>query len=569
MQDWKGIVERAQQGDLTAFDELVGKFRDMAVGYAYTVLRDFYLAEDVAQEAFVRAYLDLKSLREPQAFPSWLRRIVFKYCDRYLRKQRVLLQPLDSALDVASPGKDPHDAAVRREEHDLVMSSINALPDGERTATTLFYINGYSMSEVGEFLEVPVSTVKNNLHSARKKLKRRYVAMMKDNLRKHAPGDDFNERVRNVLEGVPQVSFTLHKGETRDGLQRCPECFPFPACLRSSLEFMGEDYGYKVVEEHGSRWRLDNAYTHLMGVTGIAFKMTWKEGWYLGNPGVDNLTDDLSEPYGRALEAIGYTYELLRKAGSSEPEFRERIVGSIRDRRHPVIARGVVGPPEECLIVGFDKGGEVLIGWSYFQTVPEFNQGVEFEPSGYFRKKGWFADTESILLINDKVEKPPVDKVYRKALEWALTVSRTPRVKGDFHNGHAAYDAWAMALGRDEDLPSDNMSRLRVNYHVYEDAVGTTAEGRWYGAQFLKAVAEDVPELGENLLAAAGCYEAEHGLMWKIWSFTGGPQRSDEGALKLADPGAREQIVPLIGEARKLDEEACSHIEKALASRAS
>jgi RNA polymerase sigma factor (sigma-70 family) len=533
------------------------------------VLNDFYLAEDVAQEAFVRAYLDLKSLREPQAFPSWLRRIVFKYCDRYLRKQRVLLQPLDSALDVACPGRDPHDAAVGREEHDIVVSNINALPESERTATTLFYINGYSMAEVGEFLEVPVSTVKNNLYSARRKLKRRYVAMVKDNLRKHAPGDDFNERVRNVLEGVPEVSFTLHKGEKQDGLQRCPECFPFPACVRSSLEFMGEDYGYKVVEEHGSKWRLDSAYTHLMGVTGIAFKMTWKEGWYLGNPGVDNLTDDLNEPYGRALEAVGYAYEILRKTDSSEPEFRERIVESIRDLRHPVIARGVVGPPEECLIVGFDKGGEVLIGWSYFQTVPEFNQGVEFEPSGYFRKKAWFADTESILLVKDKVEKPPMEKIYRKALEWALTVSRTPRVKRDFHNGHAAYDAWALALGHDEDLPPENMSRLRVNYHVHEDAVGTTAEGRWYGAQFLKQVAEAMPDMSENLLAAARCYEAEHDLMWKIWRFTGGPARSDEGALKLAAPDARQRIVPIIREAKKLDEEACSHIEKALALRVS
>jgi hypothetical protein len=354
-------------------------------------------------------------------------------------------------------------------------------------------------------------------------------------------------------------------GEKSDGLQRCPECFPFPACMRSSLEFMGEDYGYKVIEEHGSRWRLDNAYTYLMGVTGMAFKMTWREGWYLGNPGVDNLTDDLHRPYGSAFEAIGYAYDLLHKKDSTEHQFRQRIVESIRDRRHPVIARGVVGPPEECMIVGFDRGGEVLIGWSYFQTVPEFNRGVEFEPSGYFRKKGWFADTESIVLIKDKIEKPSAEETYKKALEWALTVSRTPRVKGDFNSGHAAYDAWAEALRRDKDLPADDMSVLRVNYHVHEDAVGTTAEGRWYGAQFLKHLAEDMPALKANLLAAVKCYEAEHQLMWKLWSFTGGPARTDEGALKLADPKTRAQMIPIIGDAKKLDQEGCSYLEKALA----
>jgi RNA polymerase sigma factor (sigma-70 family) len=129
----KKAIERAKQGDLTAFDDLARKFRDMAVGYANTILGDFYLSEDVAQEAFVRAYLDLRSLREPTAFPSWLRRIVFKYCDRYLRKQRVLLQPLASALNVDSPGEDPHETAASREEHDTVISSINALLDNKGT----------------------------------------------------------------------------------------------------------------------------------------------------------------------------------------------------------------------------------------------------------------------------------------------------------------------------------------------------------------------------------------------------------------------------------------------------
>jgi hypothetical protein len=328
---------------------------------------------------------------------------------------------------------------------------------------------------------------------------------------------------------------------------------------------MGEAGGHKVIEQHGSKWRLDDAYTYVVGVTGMAFKMTWKEGWYLGNPGLLHLTGDLSQPYGRAFGAIGYGYELLHKQDSTEAEFRERIVESIGGRRRPVIARGVVGPPEECMIVGFDKGGEVLIGWSYFQAAPEFSGGVEFEPSGYFRKKDWFPATESIALIGDRVGKPSVEEIYRKALRWALEVSRTPRIGVDFHSGHAAYDAWAAALGRDEDLPADDMPVLRVNYHVHEDAVGTTAEGRWYGAQFLKQMVPDMPELSKGLLAAAGCYEAEHDLMWRIWSFTGGPARSDEGALKLADPKAREAIIPIIGEAKRLDEEACGHIEEALA----
>jgi hypothetical protein len=109
------------------------------------------------------------------------------------------------------------------------------------------------------------------------------------------------------------------------------------------------------------------------------------------------------------------------------------------------------------------------------------------------------------------------------------------------------------------------MNALRVNYHVHEDAVGTTAEGRWYAAQFLKQIAEEMPGLAESLLAAARYYEAEHDLMWRIWKFTGGPARTDQGALNLADPKVRKKMIPIILEARKIDEKATALIEKALA----
>lgn len=78
-------------------------------------------------------------------------------------------------------------------------------------ATTLFYINGYSMAEVGDFLDVPLGTVKSSLHSARKKLKERMVEMAKETLKSHASGKEFNDRIRRVLRKVPIVSFQIHQ----------------------------------------------------------------------------------------------------------------------------------------------------------------------------------------------------------------------------------------------------------------------------------------------------------------------------------------------------------------------
>ena len=95
------LVERSRTGDLEAFAEVVRRFQDMAHGYAHSILGDFHLAEDAAQEAFVDAYYKLDALREPAAFPGWFRRIVFKHCDRAIQKKRVPTVPLEEGMSVA------------------------------------------------------------------------------------------------------------------------------------------------------------------------------------------------------------------------------------------------------------------------------------------------------------------------------------------------------------------------------------------------------------------------------------------------------------------------------------
>jgi RNA polymerase sigma factor (sigma-70 family) len=82
------LVRAAQTGDDLAFTELVRAYQDIAVAYATSILRDYQLAEDAAQEAFVEAYRELASLREPAAFAAWFRTIIFKHCDRMTRRKR-------------------------------------------------------------------------------------------------------------------------------------------------------------------------------------------------------------------------------------------------------------------------------------------------------------------------------------------------------------------------------------------------------------------------------------------------------------------------------------------------
>ena len=88
MEEIRSLVIRSQTGDLNAYGQLVLKFQDMAYGYSYSLLGDFHLAEDAAQEAFIESYRNLGQLRDPAAFPGWFRRVVFSRCQRILRRKQ-------------------------------------------------------------------------------------------------------------------------------------------------------------------------------------------------------------------------------------------------------------------------------------------------------------------------------------------------------------------------------------------------------------------------------------------------------------------------------------------------
>ena len=173
MNDAKTLVVRAKKGDLDAFGEIVRRFQDPACRYACSILRDFHLAQDAVQEAFVQAYRDLDKLSAPAAFPGWFRRIVFKHCDRLTRGKHIPVVPLDAAMDVAGRAPEPGKVAENRELLEAVLQAIAALPKAERTVTTLFYLNGFSQKDVAEHLDLPVTTVTNRLHSSRKRLKKK------------------------------------------------------------------------------------------------------------------------------------------------------------------------------------------------------------------------------------------------------------------------------------------------------------------------------------------------------------------------------------------------------------
>jgi len=226
---------------LVAFGRIVLRYQDMAYGYAYAILGDFQLVQDAAQEAFLAAYQKLPGLREPAAFAGWLRRIVATQCNRMQRRRLVTIESLDAASTLPATESQPLETFATRQMTEAVLAAIRSLSESQRTATTLFYINGYSQKDIAQFLEVPVTTVKKRLATSRRRLRERMTSMVEETLKSFSLPDRFadvlvqmkfvSERIDPLAERMQALSEDqmhrktaelrkrLAEGENRDSIK--------------------------------------------------------------------------------------------------------------------------------------------------------------------------------------------------------------------------------------------------------------------------------------------------------------------------------------------------------------
>ena len=157
-------IRRAQGGDRSAFEDLVRTCQGDAWRYAYHLTRDRMLADDVTQEAFVRAFRSLRTFRAQSRFASWLLRIVHNCAvDAQLRARRdrtLAERAAESARDQASqPGS--------AEDRVRIQEAVDLLPTKLRQPFVLIEILGFDYRETAGVLGVPVGTLKSRMHWAR------------------------------------------------------------------------------------------------------------------------------------------------------------------------------------------------------------------------------------------------------------------------------------------------------------------------------------------------------------------------------------------------------------------
>lgn len=184
------LVEQVQKGDKFAFDLLINKYQHRIVSLVTRYVHDHAEAQDVAQEAFIKAYRAIGSFRGDSAFYTWLYRIAINTAKNWLvaQKRRPPASDIDAVdaehYDLDSRLKDkatPENELLREEIKQTVYDTIEQLPEDLRTAIVLREMEGMSYEEIAATMECPIGTVRSRIFRAREAIDEKLRPLVEGN----------------------------------------------------------------------------------------------------------------------------------------------------------------------------------------------------------------------------------------------------------------------------------------------------------------------------------------------------------------------------------------------------
>lgn len=175
MKDDAQLIDEALLGDAESFGLLVRKYQDRLFNTVLHVAGCREEAEDVVQEAFVQAYLKLRSFQRNSAFYTWLYRVAFNIAISRRRRRRAEVsveQHREAAgIEPLDDGEAPEERILREERAELVSAALKQLSDEHRSILVLREMEGCCYETIAEILDLPVGTVRSRLHRARLQLR--------------------------------------------------------------------------------------------------------------------------------------------------------------------------------------------------------------------------------------------------------------------------------------------------------------------------------------------------------------------------------------------------------------
>ena len=289
------LIQRVLAGDENAFSVLVRKYQKPVHGFVWQKVGDFHIAEEITQDAFLKAYNELATLKKPHRFARWLSVIATRGCIAWLRKKRLATQSLEDTSH-AQLEKATYSGYVIQEneqmaseaQREVVQKLLAKLREQERTVITLHYFGEMTHEEISDFLGASVGTIKSRLRRAQQRLKKE-APMVREALSGFQISLNFTENVMREISRITPIPPT-------SGSQ------PFgPWTIAASIfavVLLGLGIGYQYLNRFGLSSDSGDDPTVMAPKTGKVAFASNRDGrwdiWRMNSDGSDpvNLTQD-------------------------------------------------------------------------------------------------------------------------------------------------------------------------------------------------------------------------------------------------------------------------------------
>ncbi len=205
-------VQKILAGDQAAYEPLVEAYQGRIFAFVAGRIRDFSATEDIVQNAFVEAYMHLKSLKSPEKFSGWLRGIALNLSNKWLQQKRPIFSIDATSRDITPEVSElplpdlPDEALEKTETKEAIIAAIDTLPDIYREAVLLHYMEGMTYPEIAAFLDIPESTVTGRLQVARNRLRDELMPLVEDTLREKRPT---RQLTRKIMVALPPLLYAV------------------------------------------------------------------------------------------------------------------------------------------------------------------------------------------------------------------------------------------------------------------------------------------------------------------------------------------------------------------------
>lgn len=179
MIDEKELIRQAKNGDLKAYEQIIGLYEKKVFSTIYYMVKNDNDVEDIAQEVFIKIYRNLNNFKEESSLYTWIYRITINVCIDELKKRKKVVY-LDEKIEtkdgeiefqVSDTGKSLHELTEEKDLREILLKCVRKLSEDQRTMIILRDIKGFTYMEIAEMTKMNLGTVKSKINRARSALK--------------------------------------------------------------------------------------------------------------------------------------------------------------------------------------------------------------------------------------------------------------------------------------------------------------------------------------------------------------------------------------------------------------